>query len=98
MDISIRSIQPHELSALLNLYKYLNPIDDPLPDESTLQQIWNQILSDRKINCFVANLDGNLIASCTLVVGHRRGKNVETRYIASVPTISGDAYLISRNV
>lgn len=68
MDISIRSIEPHELSALLNLYKYLNPIDAPLPDESTLQQIWNQILSDRKINCFVANLDGNLIASCTLVV------------------------------
>jgi len=39
MDISIRSIQEHELSGLLNLYKHLNRTDDPLPDESTLQQI-----------------------------------------------------------
>ncbi|OKH43326.1 hypothetical protein NIES2101_30950 [Calothrix sp. HK-06] len=31
-------------------------------------KIWNQILSDYKINCFVADFDGHLIASCTLVV------------------------------
>ncbi|SRR5579883_241088 len=68
MDISIRGIQPHELSALLNLYKHLNPKDVPLPDELSVQQIWNQILSDPKIECFVADLDRHLIASCILVV------------------------------
>ena len=68
MNISIRKVQQHELPALLKLYKHLNPIDDPLPDESTLQEIWNQILSDYKINCFVADFNGHLIASCTLVV------------------------------
>jgi ribosomal protein S18 acetylase RimI-like enzyme len=68
MDIFIRQIQQDDLAALLNLYKYLNPTDAPLPDESNLQQIWNQILSDRKMNLFVADLDSNLIASCVLVV------------------------------
>jgi GNAT superfamily N-acetyltransferase len=68
MDISIRTVHQHELPALLNLYKHLNPIDAPLPDELTLQQVWSQILSDDKINCFVADLDGLLIASCTLIV------------------------------
>ncbi len=68
MDILIRSIQPHELSALLNLYKHLNPTDAPLPDELSLQEIWNQILSDRKIECFVADMNAQLIASCILVI------------------------------
>jgi hypothetical protein len=39
-------------------------------------EIWNEILSDgvppsvadRKINCFVANWEGNLIASCILAI------------------------------
>ncbi|MBW4687940.1 MAG: GNAT family N-acetyltransferase [Komarekiella atlantica HA4396-MV6] len=68
MNISIRSIQQDELSALLNLYTHLNPTDAPLPDESTLQEIWQEILSDRKINCFVADLGRKLIASCILVI------------------------------
>ncbi|MCC5640120.1 GNAT family N-acetyltransferase [Nostoc sp. CHAB 5844] len=56
------------MSALLNLYKHLNPTDAPLPDELKLQEIWHEILSDRKISCFVADMHGNLIASCILVV------------------------------
>ncbi|MBW4429044.1 MAG: GNAT family N-acetyltransferase [Nostoc desertorum CM1-VF14] len=68
MDISIRSVKQDELSALLNLYKHLNPTDAPLPDASTLEKIWNEILSDRKINCFVADWEGNLIASCILAI------------------------------
>ncbi|MCC5632108.1 hypothetical protein LC613_31050 [Nostoc sphaeroides CHAB 2801] len=46
MDISIRSVKQDELSALLDLYKHLNPTDAPLPDASTLEKIWNEILSD----------------------------------------------------
>ncbi|MEH2423721.1 MAG: GNAT family N-acetyltransferase [Nostoc sp.] len=68
MDISIRSVKQDELSALLYLYKHLNPTDAPLPDASTLEKIWNEILSDSKINCFVADWEGNLIASCILVI------------------------------
>ena len=68
MDISIRSVKQDELSALLDLYKHLNPTDTPLPDASTLEKIWNEILSDSKINCFVADWEGNLIASCILVI------------------------------
>ncbi len=68
MDISIRSVKQDELSALLDLYKHLNSTDAPLPDASTLEKIWNEILSDRKINCFVADWEGNLIASCILAI------------------------------
>lgn len=68
MDISICSIQQDELSPLLNLYQHLNPTDAPLPNASTLQEIWNGILSDgvppsvadREINCFVADRERNL--------------------------------------
>lgn len=67
MDISIRHIQSHELSSLLDLYKHLNPTD-PLPDEEQLQQVWNQLLNDPKIICWVVDLEGKLIASCILVV------------------------------
>ncbi|WP_335084621.1 GNAT family N-acetyltransferase [Nostoc sp.] len=64
------------LRILLDLYKHLNPTDAPLPDASTIEKIWNEILSDgvppsvadRKINCFVADWEGNLIASCILVI------------------------------
>ncbi|MFN6466406.1 MAG: GNAT family N-acetyltransferase [Nostoc sp. DedVER02] len=68
MDILIRSVKQDELSALLDLYKHLNPTDAPLPDTSTLEKIWNEILTDRKINCFVADWEGNLIASCILAI------------------------------
>lgn len=67
MDISIRHIQSHELSSLLDLYKHLNPTD-PLPEEEQLQQVWNQLLSDPKIICWVVDLEGKLIASCILVI------------------------------
>ncbi|MDZ8227581.1 GNAT family N-acetyltransferase [Nostoc sp. ChiVER01] len=68
IEILIRSVKQDELSALLNLYKHLNPMDAPLPDASTLEKIWNEILSDSKISCFVATWEGNLIASCILTI------------------------------
>lgn len=67
MNIQIRPIQPYELSSLLDLYKHLSPTD-PQPDEEQLQQVWQQILSDPKIICWVVDLEGKLIASCILVV------------------------------
>jgi ribosomal protein S18 acetylase RimI-like enzyme len=67
MDLSIRNIQPDELPALLDLYKHLNP-NDPVPDAGQLQQVWQQLLSDPKITCWVVDGDGTLVAACILVI------------------------------
>lgn len=64
----IRQIQPHELSALLDLYRQLHATDAPLPDEETLEQLWNEISNDPKLHYFVAEVEGQLVASCTLAI------------------------------
>lgn len=63
MDSSIRPVLFQELPLLLNLYKHLSP-DDPQPDKEHLQQVWQQLLSDPKIICWVIELEGKLITSC----------------------------------
>lgn len=67
MDLAIRTTQPHELPALLDLYKHLNA-NDPLTDEWQLQQVWTQLLNDPKLTCWVVDVDGTLVASCMLVI------------------------------
>jgi GNAT superfamily N-acetyltransferase len=66
--VCIRAIERHELSALLDLYRHLHATDAPLPADNILWQVWDGILRDPKIHVFVAELDGSLIASCTLTV------------------------------
>ena len=64
----IRPIAYHELPALLALYRYLHPEDDPLPDEATLKILWDQICADTKCHYFVADMDGQLVSTCTLTI------------------------------
>ncbi len=64
----IRAIRPDELPALLDVYQYLHATDALVPPEPVLQQRWNAFLRDPKIHCLVADLDGALVASCTLVI------------------------------
>ncbi len=68
MSAHIRNACQDELKALLNLYQHLHANDAPLPEGSTLQQVWSEILSDPKVHCLVADLDGELVASCILVI------------------------------
>jgi GNAT superfamily N-acetyltransferase len=66
--MQIRKVHQHELEALLHLYQHLHTIDSPLPESSTLIPVWDEILSDPKVHCLVADLDGELVASCVLVI------------------------------
>ena len=66
--IEIRAISPDELPALLSLYTHLHATDLPLPDGNQLQSIWSEILTDPKIHCLVADLDGLLVGSCILTI------------------------------
>jgi GNAT superfamily N-acetyltransferase len=68
MDIQFRLVRPDELQALVRLYQQLNPLDAPLPDEAIVGQVWKDFLSDPKIRCLGGEVDGRLVASCTLVI------------------------------
>jgi GNAT superfamily N-acetyltransferase len=67
-EITIRQMQRHELPALLDLYGHLHPTDVPRPDEETLGRLWNEILNDPKLHYFVAEAEGQFVASCTLAI------------------------------
>ena len=67
-DALFRVIKRHELSALLDLYRHLRDADAPLPADDVLQQVWDDILQDPKMQVLVADLDGNLVASCILAI------------------------------
>jgi GNAT superfamily N-acetyltransferase len=68
MDVSLRDIEPQERGQLLELYRQLNPNDSALPEERRVADVWREILSDPKIRCLVAEADGRIVASCTLIV------------------------------
>lgn len=68
MEIQFRPIRADELSSLLDLYTHLNSDEPPLPDGDVLNQLWDSFLSDPKICCLVGEMNGRLIASCTLII------------------------------
>ncbi len=48
MDEIIRSIQKHELSELLNLYKHLNEDDPVLVENTELKELWEEMLERQR--------------------------------------------------
>jgi len=66
--IQLRSIERHELPALLDLYRHLHAADAPPPDEPDLWRLWDTILDDPHWHYIVAVADDLLVASCTLAV------------------------------
>ena len=68
MDVQIRNARQKDLDALLSLYQHLHADDAPLPEDSALCPVWSEILSDPKVHCLVAELQGELVASCVLVI------------------------------
>lgn len=65
---TIRSIKPHELAELLELYKHLHNEDsDPLPAPA-LDRLWADILANPMLHHVVADLEGQLVSSCVLVI------------------------------
>jgi GNAT superfamily N-acetyltransferase len=68
MDVTYREIADGDKDQLLDLLAQLNPCDLPLPDEKTLAEVWADIRADKKIHCLVAEWEGKLVGSCTLVV------------------------------
>jgi GNAT superfamily N-acetyltransferase len=67
-EVHIRVVERHELQALLELYRHLRDTDAPLPSDDVLWQVWDEILQDPRMQVPVAEVDGGLVASCTLAI------------------------------
>jgi GNAT superfamily N-acetyltransferase len=66
--MQIRPIEAHELSQLLALYAHLHRSDDPLPDQSVVQAVWQELLASPRYKYFGGYLNDTLVSSCTLTV------------------------------
>lgn len=67
MSGGIREIRQLELEELLNLYTHLHETDIP-PESPARDALWKALLADPNYHIIVAEVDGRLCASCTLVV------------------------------
>lgn len=63
----IRTAQPGDLSGMLDLCQHLNPTDPRVP-EATAAPALAAMLGSDLIRPFVAEQDGRLVSSCTLVI------------------------------
>jgi len=66
--MNIRLIQASELNELLALYKHLHRSDDPLPDRSVVQAVWQELLANPRYRYFGGYVGSKLVSSCTLAV------------------------------
>lgn len=64
----IRGIREEELRALLDLYRDLHEHDAPLPSDDELRKVWQNICADPNLVYVVAEVQGQLVSSCTLAV------------------------------
>lgn len=67
MSGTIRPVRPQELPDLLELYTHLHEDSVPGPSDQ-LTALWERILADEHYHIIVAEREGALCASCTLVV------------------------------
>jgi GNAT superfamily N-acetyltransferase len=66
--VQIRTIRADELSSLLALYRHLHPTDPELAVTTEVAELWARICNDRGLQYLGAEVDGTLVATCTLTV------------------------------
>ena len=65
--MDIRKAEKHDLQPLLELYTQLH--NNPIPAmDDKLENLWNDILSDKNHHIILGLLDGEIISSCVLIV------------------------------
>ncbi|HTF96117.1 MAG TPA: GNAT family N-acetyltransferase [Cellvibrio sp.] len=64
----IRELQKNDLNQLLLLYEHLHNDDVVLPEESKIQNVWSEILSNPNYYYFGGFIENQLVSSCTLTV------------------------------
>ena len=66
--MKIRLIQSNELNELLDLYAHLHSSDEPLPQNSVVQAVWQDLLANPCYRYFGGYVDGDLVSSCTITI------------------------------
>lgn len=64
--MTIREINSGDYNGLMELYLHLHETD--IPDYEKAKQTWEHILADKNYHIVVAEEDGKLVSSCTVVV------------------------------
>src|ERR1700733_5237812 len=64
----IRALRFDELDALLSLYRDLFTVDEPLPARERVLAVWEQLQASPWHDVLGVELDGLLVASCTLTL------------------------------
>jgi GNAT superfamily N-acetyltransferase len=64
--MDIRPIPREGLQQLLALYAHLHSTDDPLPETSVVEAIWEELLANPRYQCFGVYVREELVSSCTL--------------------------------
>lgn len=66
--VHIRPIRGDELESLLALYRHLHPADPELIVTADVAELWQRICADRSLHYLGAEVDGRLVATCTLAI------------------------------
>ena len=67
VEANIRPATSDDLPGVLALYRQLNP-DDPVLDLTVAEPVWATLLSSGLTTPFVVEIEGLLVASCTLAI------------------------------
>jgi GNAT superfamily N-acetyltransferase len=67
VEANIRPATSDDLPGVLILYRQLNP-DDPVLDLAVAEPVWATLLSSGLTTPFVVEIEGLLVASCTLAI------------------------------
>ncbi|MCI5065659.1 GNAT family N-acetyltransferase [bacterium] len=65
-ELSFREVVSADLPQILELYHHLHESEPVLTENAKIAAIWNQILHDSRLHCFVAVLGTTIVGSCTL--------------------------------
>ena len=67
-NVVIREINKDELDKLIDLYRQAGWENEPLPSDSELQELWENIYSNSNLRYVVADVGGEILSSCMLTI------------------------------
>jgi hypothetical protein len=91
MPPEIRPARAEDLPGLLTLYRHLNPAD-PVPAPEQAAAAWQAMLAQPGLTIVLAELAGELVASCTLILVPNLMRG--TRAVPLMPCTGGTALAI----
>jgi ribosomal protein S18 acetylase RimI-like enzyme len=68
MDISIRKAEVEDMEAVRSLYPHLLSEDDPAPEPSVLQKIWEKFISNPAMTCFLVEVESQPVGTVCMII------------------------------